>query len=330
MAHRESPAALLAPIVGGLLLLVTLLGLVGTAVNDPKPHDIAVGLVGPPPATQQISSAFATNAPGTFQFTTYNSEADARAAIDSRAIDGALILGSGAPNLIVAGAAGDVAVGVMTAAFTKVFQAQSVTLQIETVHPFASGDAHGLLLFFVVVAVVVSTLVSQAILYTIAGKAGIGPRVAVVAAYAVFSGLAAMGVALWIVGDFGSGFWPATAVVMIGSAAVGAAVAGMIRLFGRVGIALSVLIVVLLDLVSSGGPGGSQLLPDYYRALSPWMPAPQLFSAIRGELYFNGEGVITPVLGLFGWIAGGVVLMVLGHGIASRRAAPGPATATEN
>ncbi len=328
MADRESPAALVAPIVGGLLLLVTLLGLVGTAVSDPKPHDIAVGLVGPPPATQQISGAFATNAPGTFKFTTYNSEADARSAIDSRAVDGALILGSGAPNLIVAGAAGDVAVGVMTAAFTNVFQAQSVTLQVETVHPFAQGDAHGLLLFFVVVAVVISTLVSQAILYTIAGKAGVGPRVAVVAAYAVFSGLAAMGVALWIAGDFGSGYWQATAVVMIGSAAVGAAVAGMIRLFGRVGIALSVLIVVLLDLVSSGGPGGSQILPDYYRALSPWMPAPQLFSAIRGALYFNGEGVITPILVLFGWIAGGVVLMILGHSIASRRGATAAPTAT--
>src|SRR5436190_14241907 len=152
MDHRESPAALVAPIVGGLLLLVTLLGLVGTAVNDPKPHDIAVGLVGPPPATQQISGALATNAPGTFQFTTYNSEADARSAIDSRAVDGALILGADAPKLIVAGATGDPAVGVMTAVFTNVFKGQGVTLQVETVHPFAAGDAHGLLLFFVVVA----------------------------------------------------------------------------------------------------------------------------------------------------------------------------------
>jgi hypothetical protein len=332
MGHRESPAALVAPIVGGLLLLVTILGLVGTAVSDPKPHDIAVGLVGPPPATQQISTAFATNAPGTFDFTTYNTEADARAAIDSRAVDGALILSAGPPVLVVAGAAGDAAVGIMTAAFTNVFQAQSVTLQVQTVHPFAPGDAHGLILFFVVVAVVVSTLVSQAILYTIAGRAGLAARAAVVAAYAVFSGLAAMGVALWIVGDFGTGFWPATALVMIGSAAVGAAVAGIIRVFGRIGVALSVLIVVLLDLVSSGGPGGSQLLPDYYRVLSPWMPAPQLFSAMRGALYFNGEGVITPMLVLFGWIAGGVVLMVLGHTVASRRGAnrsePAPAPAT--
>ena len=72
---------------------------------------------------------------------------------------------------------------------------------------------------------------------------------------------------------------------------------------------------------------GSQLLPDYYRALSPWMPAPQLFTAMRGALYFNGEGVITPVLVLFGWIAGGVVLMVLGHAITSRRRAPAPAIA---
>src|ERR1700741_4464890 len=109
------------PIVAGLLLLATLLGLIGTAIHDPKPHDIAVGLVGPAPATSQISGAFAQNAPGTFAFTTYSSEAEARAAIDSRDVDGALILGPGAPTLIVAGAAGDTSVGVMTAAFTNVF-----------------------------------------------------------------------------------------------------------------------------------------------------------------------------------------------------------------
>jgi hypothetical protein len=308
-----------APFVAGLLLLVTLLGLIGTAIHDPKPHDIAVGIVGPAAAVQQVTGAFTQNAPGTFAFTTYNSETDARAAIDSRDIDGALVLGA-TPRLIAAGAAGDTPVGVMTAAFSSVFKAQGATLEVETVHPFATGDAHGLILFFVIVAVIISTLVSQAVLFALTPGAGFGQRTAVVIGFAVLSGLTAMGTATWIAGDFGSGFWEATALVMLASAAVGAVVAGATRLLGPAGIALSVLVMVLLDLVSSGGPAGSQVLPDLYRALAPWMPAPQLFSAMRGALYFDGSGVTTPILVISGWLVAGFLLMGLGELRAARRA----------
>ena len=69
----------LRPMIGGLVILVALIGLIGTAIKNPQPHDIPVGLVGPAPATQQIQQAFATAAPGAFQFTTYTSEQDARA-----------------------------------------------------------------------------------------------------------------------------------------------------------------------------------------------------------------------------------------------------------
>src|SRR5437016_12162568 len=141
----------IAPVVGGLVLLVALLGVIGTAIRDPHPHDIRVGLVGPAPAVEQISSAFGTNAPGAFQFTRYNSETDGRAALDSRTVDGVLVLGGPAPRLILAGAAGDAATGVITAAFTNVFKAQGASVDVEVVHPFATGDAHGLVLFFVVV-----------------------------------------------------------------------------------------------------------------------------------------------------------------------------------
>src|SRR5581483_11579485 len=162
--------------------------------------------------------------------------------------------------------AGDTSVGVMTAAFTNVFKAQGATLQVETVHPFAAGDAHGLILFFVIVAVIISTLIAQVVLFTLAASAGAAPRIGVAVVYAVLSGLTAMGLATWIAGDFGGDFWTATGLVMLASAAVGLAVAGFARLFGRAGIALAVLVVVLLDLVSSGSPGGSQILPEFYRA----------------------------------------------------------------
>jgi hypothetical protein len=320
--RRERMERLVRPVVGALVLLVALIGLIGTAIKDPRPHDIPVGMVGPAPAVQQMSTAFGSAAPGAFKFTTYPTESEAQAALDSRAVDGVLVLGGASPRLILAGAAGDASTGVMTAAFTNAFKAQGATLAVETVHPFAAGDAHGLILFFVVVAVIVSALVSQALVFATANDAGFGQRLGVGVAFSVLAGLVGMGTASWIAGDYGSGFWTAVGLVTLAAAAVGAVVAGCARLLGAPGIALAALVVVLLDLVSSGGPVGSQLLPDFYRWLAPWMPAGQLYSSLRGALYFDGAGLAEPLIVMASWLVGGLALMWLGDLVHARRSAP--------
>ena len=307
----------LPPLVGGLLIVVVLIGLIGTAIKNPQPHDIPVGLVGPGPAMQQISSSFATGAPGAFQFSTYASEQDARAAIDARTVDGVLVLGAGNPLLIVAGAAGDGATGVITAAFTNVFKAQGKALTVETVHPFASGDAHGLILFFVVVATLISTLASQAILLATGKAVGLGLRLGFIVAFGVLVGLTAMGMATWIAGGYGDGIWAAAGLVALTSMAVGSVVGGLVRLVGAPGIGLAALLMVL-SLVSSGGPVGSQLLPDFYRALAPWATAGELYSALRGALFFDGAALSTPIAVLTGWLVVGVVLIGIGELAAAR------------
>jgi hypothetical protein len=78
-------------------------------------------------------------------------------------------------------------------------------------------------------------------------------------------------------------------------------------------------VVVLLDLVSSGGPVGSQLLPDFYRWLAPWMPAGEMYDALRGALYFDGAALERPIAVLSGWLAGGILLLLLGEVVSRRR-----------
>ena len=302
----------LPPLVVGLLIVIVLIGLIGTAIKNPQPHDIPVGLVGPAPAVQQISSSFATAAPGAFDFTTFASENDARAALDTRTIDGVLILGSASPHLIIAGAAGDGVTGVITAAFTNVFKAQGATLTVETVHPFASGDAHGLILFFVVVATLISTLASQAVLFATGRNLRIGAKLSLIFVYGALVGMTAMGMAAWIAGGYGDGFWAAAGLDALASIAIGAVVAGLVRLLGTPGIGLAALLMVL-SLVSSGGPVGSQLLPDFYRALAPWTTAGQLYGALRDALFFDGAALATPIAVLGGWLVVGLLLMVIGE-----------------
>ena len=315
MMRRVEP--FLPPLVVGLLIVVVLIGLIGTAIKNPQPHDIPVGLVGPAPAVQQISSSFATAAPGAFDFTTFASENDARAAIDARTVDGVLIVGSASPHLVVAGAAGDGVTGVITGAFTNVFKAQGATLTLETVHPFASGDAHGLILFFVVVATLISTLASQAVLFATGKDLRIGSRLSLIVGYGALVGVTGMGMAAWIAGGYGDGFWAAAGLDALASMAIGAVVAGLVRLLGAPGIGLAALLM-LLSLVSSGGPVGSLLLPDFYRAVAPWATAGQLYSGLRGALFFDGAALAAPIAVLSGWLVVGLLLMGIGELVATR------------
>src|ERR1700694_2838852 len=316
-AARSNLARLLPPLVGGLAVMLALIGLIGTAIRDPKPHDIPVGLVGPAPAVHRISTSFGSAAPGAFKFTSYDSESAARAALDQRSVDGVLVLGSGTPRLILAGASGDGSTGVITGAFTKAFQAQGAAVTVETVHPFPAGDSHGLVLFFVVVAVLLATLVSQALL-GVGNEARFGARLLVAVLYGALAGVTGMASAAWIAGGYGSGFWTAAGLMALASTAVGVVTAGSVRLLGGAGLGLAALVVVLLDLVSSGGPAGSQLLPDFYRWLAPWMPATQLYTSLRGALYFDGADLVNPLIGLVAWLVGGLVLMGLGELVHTR------------
>src|SRR5207302_10100316 len=88
----QFPRQLILPVIAGLLVLLALLGLIGTAIRDPRPHDIPVGLVGPAQAVQPMTDALAQKAPGVFKFTTYDTEGAARAALDRRDVDGVVIL----------------------------------------------------------------------------------------------------------------------------------------------------------------------------------------------------------------------------------------------
>src|SRR6202158_296157 len=78
----------LPPILGGLVLLIALVGLIGTAIRDPHPHDIPVGLVGTAPVLQQMSAGFATAVPGAFRFTSYGSELDDTGGLAACAVAG--------------------------------------------------------------------------------------------------------------------------------------------------------------------------------------------------------------------------------------------------
>ena len=297
------------PVIAGLVVLVTLILILGFAVRDPRPHDVPVGVVAPPSVAQQLTNGFAQAAPGAFSFASYPSEAEARAAIDRREVVGAVLVGQGGPRLVVAAGAGEALSGGVTTAFTNAFQSQGTPLVVEAVHPMGSGDPHGIVLFFLVLSTIVGSVIAGALISVGAGNRSWAGSVAVLATFAALSGTCGALTAAWLANGYGDAIWLVMALAGLLSLAVAAAVAAMGRLFGPAGIGLAALVILPIGLISSGGPLGSEFLPDVYRAIAPWLPVAPAYSALRGALYFDGAGLAQPIALLAGWVLVAIALL---------------------
>jgi len=307
--ERRSLESLARPVVAGVAILVILLLVIGAAIRDPKPHDIAVGVTGPAQAIDPLVAGFRQNAPGAFSFTTYDSADAARAAVDDRSVAAALIVAPSGPTLVVAGGAGEAITGAVSGAFGAAFKAQGTELAIETVHPFPAGDSHGVLLFFLVLATLVASIVAGAL--ATLGGAGIRSTTLapVLAAFALAAGVLGVLTASWLADGYGDGTWTLMGLAALLAFAISTVVAACARWAGAPGVALGAFVVVLLGIVSAGGPLGSSFLPDAYRAIAPWLPVAPAYSAMRGALAFGGVGMAEPILVLAGWTLIGLVAL---------------------
>jgi hypothetical protein len=301
------------PIVVGLVLLVTLMAILGLGIRDPRPHAIAVGISAPPAVAQQVAAGFEQAAPRALTFTSYTTEAEARAAVDDRMVVASLVVDQAGARLVVAGAAGDAISGGVTTALASAFHAQGQDLQVETVHPFQAGDPHGIVLFFLVLTTIVAAAICGALTAMTAVGRSWTTSVATLGSYAVLAGIVGGVSAALLADGYGDRLVAVMALAALLSLAVASFVAAAGRLFGPAGVALAALVTVPIGLISSGGPLGSEFLPDAYRAVAPWLPVEPAYSALRGALYFDGSGVGGPVVVLSVWTAVGIVGIALAN-----------------
>jgi hypothetical protein len=152
-ALRRGPSnlkAVMIPTLTGLLIGVLFVIVFLAAFHAPEPYNLPVGMVGASQQIDRVEQALETNAPGSFEFTTYDSAADAQAAIEDRTTFGAYIMSEDGKTaqLLYAGANGPGVTGTLEGAFGAVAAHSHVTLETQDVVPSASGDTRGLGIFY--------------------------------------------------------------------------------------------------------------------------------------------------------------------------------------
>ncbi|MBN1320814.1 MAG: hypothetical protein JXA87_08235 [Thermoleophilia bacterium] len=305
--EHEGWHKVLAPMAVSVVMVFVFVWLFGAALHRPEPHDIVVGFVGPPAVAEKVGAAVEISAPGAFTLVAYGSADEARGAIEERDIAGALVVGLGQPRILVAGAGGQAASGAISGVFSALAQAFGQPAAVEDVQPLPESDSRGLVPFFLVLGVSVSAFLFQVLSRERTGRQSLLGSMGSMLVFALVDGLAAA-LAVGIVIGFGS-YWPLAGVCVLLALAVTAATAACCRLFGKGGVGVAGLIVILLGNASSGSVIGSAFLPQPFRWLSPVLPAGSALEAVRSVLYFGGAGAGWRVATLALWVAGSFVIL---------------------
>ncbi|MFF5920152.1 ABC transporter permease [Streptomyces flavochromogenes] len=279
------------------------------------PRDLPVGVAGPATAVTALEQDLARHE-GAFEIHRYEDGAAARAAIENRDVYGAVVVTPGGTELLTASAASPVVAGLLREALTA--QApDGAKVQVTDVVPAPAGDPRG--------AVLASSLLPLAlagaaagVVTTLLGLRG-GRAVAALAGAAALAGTVGAALAHSWLGALGGNWWAEAGVLGLTVLAIGSTFAGLAALFGKPGLGLGALLMILLGNPFSGLSSAPELLPSAVGTLGQWLPPGAAGSALRSLSSFEGAGAGGPLLVLTLWAAAGLTATVIG---ARRRTDP--------
>lgn len=323
--HLALVRILLPATVAGLLIGFAFVFFFTSALHDPKPDGMKVGVVAPAAVQKEIRAQLDQAIPDGIELQSYATAADAREATREQKVNGAFVADPARPTLIAAGALGVSVNEVLRAAFGAAAAAQGRHLTVEDIAPAPSHDARGISAFFVVAGTTLGSLVFGIALYFLGGHGGFAPirvRLALIAGFAVLAGLVFAADTEWVADGLAGHFLGVAAIVALLAASIALATAAVARWLGAPGLGLCSLFFMLFSLPASGGAVGPEFVPAFYHSVEPALPSHAALQALRGVVYFDGGGVLVPVLILLAWIAGALAAHLLAH--LAGRPAPHP------
>jgi hypothetical protein len=207
--------------------------------------------------------------------------------------------------------------------FDQVEASQHRGLTVVDLIPAGKGDARGLSAFYLAVGWMLGGyLVATALSIGVGARPrhapGAAVRLGALATYAVVSGILGAVITVSILNAIEGHLVAIAALGALLVFASGAFAMGLQAWAGMIGVALTVVILVVLGNPSAGGAYANPLLPPFWRAIGPWLPPGAATSALRGIVYFHGAGAYVPAWVLAGYAAVGILALLAAGWWASR------------
>lgn len=287
-------------VIGSLFVSVFL-----AAFHAPQPHHLPVAVVGTGAEADRIADGLERGMPGGFEVRGYPDEDSARQAVQERTVYAAYVRGDGASSeLLYAGANGPSVTTTVVSAFSQVAQASGHRLDEQDIAPAPAGDSRSMSVFYAGFGVVLAGFLFGMMTYQMAPRLPYRRRMASLGAFSVLGGVA---VAL-ITGSLGFDALPGSflgiaGIVALMAAAVGGTTMAFMRLFGKAGMSLASVVLLILGNATSGGTLPPAYLPEWLQPLSDVLPVGVGVRALQGLSHFDNDGLLVGVLILAAWTA---------------------------
>jgi hypothetical protein len=290
------------------------------------PHQVPVGVAGPPAAVSQLSARLQGQR-GAFDVHRYPGPAAARAAIRDRAVDGAIVISPRGPRLIVASAAGADLADLLTTEAQRLGGAHPVPVTDLVPAPERDPEEVGAL----------ATLLPL-VLISLALGGGLAiaerrawRRLGWCTGASAAAGLGVCGVAASF-GTFTGSYWADAGVLALLVFGLSTASSGLVCVKAlRPLEGLFALTMLCLGIPSAGALVPAALLVEPWRTVGPYLPPSAALNVLRGITFFDGAAIGRPLAILACWAALGVLVVVAGSAAAcapERRRRPATAAGT--
>ncbi|GHE50264.1 DUF3533 domain-containing protein [Streptomyces vinaceus] len=288
------------------------------AFHQPKPSEIPIAVAAPARPVAEQSVQQLADLPGKpLDPHAAQDEAAARAEVENRDVDGALVIDPAGPTdrLLVASGAGTSLSQALEQVVGRVEQARGRAVRVVDVAPAAAGDARGLSAFYLVIGWCVGGYLCAAILAISAGARPANShrafiRLGALLLYSIAAGLLGTVIAGPVLGALPGGIMALWGLGTLVVFAVGAITLAFQGVAGVVGIGLAILVVVVFGNPSAGGAYPYPLLPPFWRAIGPALPPGAGTYAARSIAYFKGNAAAGPMLVLAAWAVVGSAVTV--------------------
>jgi len=298
------------------VIVSTILTIFAWPVATATPKNIPVGITSAVPnLAQGLQTQFDQQQPGAFKFIEYKDLASAKAAIAHREVYGALVL-TEEPQMLIASGASPAMAQLLTnisvqlgAQITAANGVSAINFAIEDLAPLGTKDPRGAGLAagslpLIIAGIVVGLLGSMRLRKT-SQKFLVAGLAATLASFSIVSILN-----LWL-GSLQGNYFLEVAVVALGIAAVSLVVMGAAALAGRVGLLLIIGLFFIIGNPIAGVSMPVELYPTGFGAFGQYLPLGAEIHLLRSVSYFPEASTVAQWATLGGWLALGVLLLVI-------------------
>lgn len=192
----------------------------------------------------------------------------------------------------------------------KLAQLNAKTAKIVEVRAFPKADSKGTGLAAGALPIALGGWIGAvAIANMIKGKR---QKFAAVISFAVIGGLGLVAVIQYGIGTFDGNYFLTSLGAMLGIAATGFFVLGILEVLGNPGLGIAAVLLILLGNPLSGLASAPEMLPTGWGALGQLLPPGATGTLLRNIAFFNGHAIAYPLTVLLAYVVIGMLLFKIG------------------